>query len=96
MTHDSERDRFVVACRLLRLRARLNVVLPGQKKGESPIDWMVRHKLAVDARHAAYALIEGAGMTEELNFTLRMLQELEAENQKQHNSCLDADAPDGA
>lgn len=36
--------------------------LPGQKPGESPVDWLVRLGLAPDAHTAAEMLILGAGL----------------------------------
>jgi hypothetical protein len=62
-----DKDRFKVACKMLRLGGCLDVALPGQRKGESPIDYLVRHKLAIDVHHAAYALIEGQGLTAALD-----------------------------
>lgn len=54
-------------CRLLRQTGRLDeaqVLLPGLRRGESAIDWMVRHRLARSPRDAAESLIVGHGLAE--------------------------------
>ena len=62
------RDRFRLACRLLRNGGHLaRLDLPGQRPGESPIDWLVRHGLAPDAYTAAEMLCLGAGLRSQLD-----------------------------
>lgn len=56
--------RFKLACRMLRGSTTpgfggLSAPLPGQRKGESPIDWLVRLGLAKNAHLAAEMLIVG-------------------------------------
>lgn len=68
--------RFVLACRILRQSGKFGGYygenrLPGQRKGESPIDWLVRLGLAPTPQVAAEMLILGADFT-------RVLNELEA------------------
>lgn len=61
--------RFKIACRMLRQAGHFDRPLPGQRPGESPIDWLVRLRLAPDAHRAAEMLILGAdlsGLLEEL------------------------------
>jgi hypothetical protein len=60
---------------MLRLAGYLDVVLPGQRRGESLIDFLVRQKVAIDAHHAAFALIEAQGLTTVLNENLLLLNE---------------------
>jgi len=50
-------SRFALATRLLRRAGHLDIQLPAQRKGESPIDWMVRFGLAPSPERAAEALI---------------------------------------
>lgn len=54
--------RFKVACRMLREAGHLDVPLPGQRRGESALDWLVRLGLAPDARTAVEMLILGRGL----------------------------------
>lgn len=54
--------RFKLACLELRRGGKLDMPLPGQKKGESPIEWLVRHELAPDARTAAEMLLLAFGL----------------------------------
>ena len=49
--------RFKVACRLLRNSGSIAAQLPGQRRGESQIDYLVRIGVAVDKYAAAEALI---------------------------------------
>lgn len=54
-------------CRLLRQAGWLEQaeeLLPSLRRGESPIDWMVRYGLARSPRDAAEALIVAHGLTE--------------------------------
>ena len=57
------RRRFRIACRMLRNAGYLDVELPGQRRGESPIDWLVRIGLAEHPHAAAEMLITGRGLT---------------------------------
>ena len=57
------RRRFRLACRMLRQAGHLGKELPRQKRGESPIDWLVRFQLAPSPYVAAEMLILGAGLT---------------------------------
>lgn len=59
--------RFRLACRMLRNAGHLDVQLPGQRRNESPVDWLVRLGLAVDAYAAAEALIAARGLTHVLD-----------------------------
>ncbi len=50
---DEESRRFRLSCRMLRLAGHFDKPLPGQRRGESPIDWLVRltrifHETAAD------------------------------------------------
>lgn len=63
--------RFKLACRMLRMGETpgfggFSDPLPGQKKGESPIDWLVRLRLAKNTHLAAEMLIVGQDLTETL------------------------------
>jgi hypothetical protein len=65
-------QRFVLACRILRQSGKFGGFygenrLPGQRKSESPIDWLVRLGLAPTPQIAAEMLILGAGCTNLLN-----------------------------
>lgn len=73
---ESESDRsfrFRVACRLLRNAGWIDAVVPGQRRGESQIDWLVRIGVAVDKYAAAEALIAAKGLTRVLNKTVEYL-----------------------
>lgn len=64
--------RFVLACRILRQSGKFGGYygenrLPGQRKSESPIDWLVRLGLAPSPQVAAEMLILGAGLNDLLN-----------------------------
>lgn len=48
---------------MLRQAGHLDKELPRQKRGESPIDWLVRFGLASSPHVAAEMLIVGAGLT---------------------------------
>jgi len=63
MGHFPACDRFRVACTMLRRAGHLDDPLPGQRRGESPIDWLVRLGLAPDPQTAAEMLILGRGLT---------------------------------
>lgn len=63
--------RFRIACRMLRNSGKFDIELPGQRAGESPVDWLVRLGLATTPRVAAEMLIMGAELTD-------VLDELEA------------------
>lgn len=56
------RRRFRIACRMLRNAGHFERQLPGQRPGESPVDWLVRLGLAPDAYTASEMLILGAGL----------------------------------
>ena len=56
-------ERFRVACAMLRRAGHLDMPLPGQRRGESQIDWLVRLGLAPDPQTAAEMLILGRGLT---------------------------------
>lgn len=58
----AERRRFKIACRMLRQSGRLDKELPQQRRGESPIDWLVKLGLAPTPALAAEMLIVGAGL----------------------------------
>ena len=63
--------RFKLACRMLRASPTpgfggYSDPLPGQKKGESPIDWLVRLGLAKNTHLAAEMLIVGQGFAQTL------------------------------
>lgn len=58
----SAADRHRVACRMLRHAGHLDQKLPGQRRGESPIDWLVRLGLAPSPQVAAEMLILGQGL----------------------------------
>lgn len=60
-------ERFKVACRMLRQAGHLDAPLPGQRRGESAVDWLVRLSLAQDSRAAAEMLILGRGLQPLLN-----------------------------
>lgn len=60
-------DRFKLACNMLRKAGKLDQgketdPLPGQKRGESAIDWLVRLGLAPNPRTAAEMLILAQGL----------------------------------
>lgn len=57
-----QRRRFKIACRMLRNAGRLDRDLPQQRRGESPVDWLVRLDLAPSPSVAAEMLIIGAGL----------------------------------
>jgi hypothetical protein len=57
-----ERRRFKIACRMLRKSGKLDLALPQQQKGESPIDWLCRMGLASSPAVAAEMLVLGAGL----------------------------------
>lgn len=61
---NEESRRFRLSCRMLRLAGHLDKPLPGQRRGESPVDWLVRLGLAKTPHSAAAALIEGQGLHE--------------------------------
>ena len=69
--------RFRVACRMLRLSGSIDGILPDQKRGESQIDWFVRHGVAIDKYAAAEALISAKDMVRVLNETMRELMLLD-------------------
>lgn len=76
--------RFRAACRLLRLSHKLEhgktkSFLPGQRRGESAIDWLVRFELAQNPMLAAEALIVAAGMEEDWKIAQALLAESEAD-----------------
>lgn len=54
-------SRFGLATRMLRRAGHLDIQLPGQQRGESPIDWMVRFGLASTPERAAEALVAAHG-----------------------------------
>ncbi len=58
--------RFRLACRMLRQGGHFDIELPGQRRGESPIDWLVRLGLACEPWVAAEMLILGKGRLIEL------------------------------
>ena len=65
--------RFRVSCRLLRGAGRIDATMPGQRRGESQIDWLVRIGVAIDKYAAADALIVAKGLTRVLNETVEYL-----------------------
>lgn len=76
--------RFRAACRFLRLSLHLEhgktrPFLPGQRRGESEIDWLVRIGLARDPLAAAEALIVAAGLSNDWQLALALLAESEAD-----------------
>jgi len=71
------RLRFRIACRMFRAGDdRLAVELPEQRSGESPIDWMVRHKLAPNAYTAVEMLVVANDWLRILDETVHALIEL--------------------
>lgn len=59
----AERRRFRIACRMLRNSSAFDrMLLPQQRRGESPIDWLTRQGLAPSPQVAAEMLILGAGL----------------------------------
>ena len=72
-TESDQSYRFRVACRLLRGAGRIDATMPGQRRGESQIDWLVRIGVAVDKYHAAEALIVAKGLTRVLEETIQYL-----------------------
>ncbi len=76
--------RFRAACRLLRAsggldHGKLLPYLPGQRAGESAVDWLVRIGLARSPPLAAEALLVAAGMSEDWQNALTLLAESEAD-----------------
>ena len=69
--------RFKVACRLLRNSGAIDAPMPGQRRGESQIDWLVRIGIAVDKYAAAEGLIACKRRT---NVLIETIQLLEAES----------------
>ena len=68
-------ERFRVACRLLRNAGAIDALMPGQRRGESQIDWLVRIGIAVDKYAAAEALMAAKGRTRVLNETMQLAHE---------------------
>lgn len=64
---EEPRLRFRIACKILRQAGHLDTHLPGQRAGESPIDWLVRLGLAPDPHIAAEMLIVGKGLANVLD-----------------------------
>ena len=75
--------RFRLSCRLLRKCGALDhggydmygqavPLLPGQHRGESAIDWLVRLQLAASTHAAAEMLIEGRGLRTTLDELLAL------------------------
>lgn len=60
--------RFRLACRMLRNAGHFDTALPGQRAGESPVDWLVRLGLATDPHVAAEMLVLGRRLTEQLDW----------------------------
>lgn len=58
----SPAQRFKTACAMLRNAGLIDKSLPGQLRGESRIDWLVRLGLAPTPQVAAEMLILGAGL----------------------------------
>lgn len=54
---DTSSIRFKVSCRMLRNAGHFDKALPDQRRGESPIDWLVRLELAQSPQVAAAMLI---------------------------------------
>ena len=67
--------RFRVACRSLRNGGWIDATMPGQRRGESQIDWLVRIGVAVDKYAAADALIAAKGLTRVLDDTVGFLRD---------------------
>lgn len=73
----TSRLRFRIACRMLRAGDdRLAVDLPDQRSGESPIDWLTRHRLAPDEYTAVEMLIVANGWLRALDEAVHALIEL--------------------
>ena len=70
--NEEESRRFRLSCRMLRLAGHFDNQLPGQRRGESAIDWLVRLGLAKTPHAAAAALIEGQGLRPALDELLRL------------------------
>lgn len=62
-----QRRRFKIACRMLRNAGHLDISLPQQKRGESPVDWLVRLGLAPSPSVASEMLIMGLGLQKVLD-----------------------------
>lgn len=76
--------RFRAACRLLRASGALRhgktlPYLPGQRAGESVVDWLVRLGLAQSPQLAAEALLLAGGHWEDWQIALDLLAESEAD-----------------
>lgn len=67
-------ERFKVACRLLRNSGAIDTLMPGQRRGESQIDWLVRIGVAVDKYASAEALIAAKRRTRVLDETMQLLE----------------------
>lgn len=69
-------SRFQVALRMLRIKqlGAIEQTLPDLKRGESAVDWMVRHKMAPTPQVAAEILIAGSALSETLNEIMREIE----------------------
>lgn len=71
-------SRFQVALRMLRLGrlSQIEETLPDLKRGESAVDWMVRHRMASTPQIAAEMLVTGCQLSVTLD---EMMREIEAQ-----------------
>lgn len=60
---DEANRRFRLGCRLLRNSGLMAMPLPGQRSGESWIDWLTRHRVAADPYAAVEMLLAGNRLT---------------------------------
>ncbi len=65
-------ERFQIACKLLRNSGAIDAPMPGQRRGESQIDWLVRIGIAVDKYSAAEALLVAKGRSRVLDQTVQL------------------------
>ena len=66
--------RFRIACRLLRNSGSIDGLMPGQRRGESQIDWLVRIGIAFDKYAAAEALIAAKDRTRVLDESVQLFK----------------------
>lgn len=71
---EARQQRFRVACRMLRLSGAIDALMPGQRRGESQIDWLVRIGIAVDKYAAAEGLVVCKRRTRVLDETVQLFE----------------------
>ena len=84
--------RFRISCRLLRLSHSIDDVLPGMKRGESQIDWLVRLGVAKDKYLAAEALLVAKGLASIVDEILPDIQAMDRLEDIELNAIADARA----